>query len=113
MPERGRLFVISGPAGVGKSEIVKLLLKNHPDVKLSVSCTTRAPRPGEVDGVSYHFVNDARFDEDRAEVLKSIKDGGIYRPSPVRRTSLVFPPHPVGEPADHAFSHHRALCTGF
>ena len=63
MPERGRLFVISGPAGVGKSEIVKLLLKNHPDVKLSVSCTTRAPRPGEVDGVSYHFVNDARFDE--------------------------------------------------
>ena len=63
MPERGRLFVISGPAGVGKSEIVKLLLKKHPDVALSVSCTTRAPRPGEVDGVSYHFVSDARFDE--------------------------------------------------
>lgn len=63
MPERGRLFVISGPAGVGKSEIVKLLLKNHPDVALSVSCTTRAPRPGEVDGVSYHFVSDQRFDE--------------------------------------------------
>ena len=35
----------------------------HPDVHLSVSCTTRAPRPGEVDGVSYHFVDDARFDE--------------------------------------------------
>ena len=63
MPERGRLFVISGPAGVGKSEIVKLLLKKHPDVALSVSCTTRAPRPGEVDGVSYHFVTDQRFDE--------------------------------------------------
>ena len=63
MAERGRLFVISGPAGVGKSEIVKLLLKKHPDVALSVSCTTRAPRPGEVDGVSYHFVTDARFDE--------------------------------------------------
>ena len=63
MSERGRLFVISGPAGVGKSEIVKLLLKKHPDVALSVSCTTRAPRPGEVDGVSYHFVSDARFDE--------------------------------------------------
>ena len=63
MAERGRLFVISGPAGVGKSEIVKLLLKKHPDVALSVSCTTRAPRPGEVDGVSYHFVTDQRFDE--------------------------------------------------
>ena len=62
MAERGRLFVISGPAGVGKSEIVKLLLKKHPDVALSVSCTTRAPRPGEVDGVSYHFVTDDRFD---------------------------------------------------
>ena len=63
MPRRGRLFVISGPAGVGKSEIVKTVLRKHPDVKLSVSCTTRAPRPGEVDGVSYHFVTDARFDE--------------------------------------------------
>ena len=63
MPKRGRLFVISGPAGVGKSEIVKTVLKAHPDVKLSVSCTTRAPRPGEVDGVSYHFVTDEKFDE--------------------------------------------------
>ena len=62
MSERGRLFVISGPAGVGKSEIVKRVLSAHPDIKLSVSCTTRAPRPGEVDGVSYHFVDDARFD---------------------------------------------------
>ncbi len=62
MANRGRLFVISGPAGAGKSEIVKKVLEKHPDVKLSVSCTTRAPRPGEVDGVSYHFVDDARFD---------------------------------------------------
>ena len=63
MPNRGRLFVISGPAGVGKSEIVKTVLKRHPDVHLSVSCTTRAPRPGETDGVSYHFVSEERFDE--------------------------------------------------
>ena len=63
MSNRGRLFVISGPAGAGKSEIVKTVLKRHPDVKLSVSCTTRAPRPGEVNGVSYHFVDDPRFDE--------------------------------------------------
>lgn len=62
MTNRGRLFVISGPAGVGKSEIVKTVLRKHPDVSLSVSCTTRAPRAGEVDGVSYHFVSDERFD---------------------------------------------------
>ena len=63
MSKRGRLFVVSGPAGAGKSEIVKTLLKKHDDVKLSVSCTTRAPRPGEVNGVSYHFVTDEKFDE--------------------------------------------------
>ena len=61
MANRGRLFVISGPAGAGKTEIVKKLLEKHPDVRLSVSCTTRAPRPGEVDGVNYHFVSEARF----------------------------------------------------
>ena len=67
MARRGNLFVVSGPAGAGKSEIVKTVLRKHPDVRLSVSCTTRAPRPGEVDGVSYHFVDDARFDELVAE----------------------------------------------
>ena len=61
MANRGRLFVVSGPAGAGKSEIVKLVLKKHPDVKLSVSCTTRAPRPGEIDGVHYHFVTEEKF----------------------------------------------------
>ena len=63
MANRGRLFVISGPAGAGKTEIVKKLIERHPDVRLSVSCTTRAPRPGEVNGVNYHFVSDERFDE--------------------------------------------------
>ena len=63
MANRGRLFVISGPAGAGKTEIVKKLIERHPDVKLSVSCTTRAPRPGEVNGVNYHFVSDAEFDD--------------------------------------------------
>jgi len=63
MAERGMLYVISGPAGAGKSAIVKMLLKKHPDVQLSVSCTTREPRAGEVNGKSYHFVSDERFDE--------------------------------------------------
>ncbi len=63
MANRGRLFVISGPAGAGKTEIVKKLIERHPDVRLSVSCTTRAPRPGEADGVNYHFVSEERFKE--------------------------------------------------
>lgn len=63
MARRGMLFVVSGPAGAGKSEIVKTLRRKHPDIKLSVSCTTRAPRPGEIDGVHYHFVSDERFDQ--------------------------------------------------
>lgn len=61
--ERGSLFVISGPAGAGKGTIVKNLLEKHPDVGVSVSCTTRNPRPGEVNGVNYHFVDDEKFDE--------------------------------------------------
>lgn len=63
MARRGMLFVVSGPAGAGKSEIVKTLRRKHPDIKLSISCTTRAPRPGEIDGVHYHFVSDERFDQ--------------------------------------------------
>lgn len=54
--------MVSGPAGAGKSEIVKMVLKKHDDVKLSVSCTTREPRKGEIPGVSYHFVSDEKFD---------------------------------------------------
>ena len=67
MGRRGKLFVISGPAGAGKSEIVKTVLGKHPDVHVSVSCTTRAPRAGEVDGVSYHFVSTERFEQLVAE----------------------------------------------
>lgn len=57
-----RLTVLSGPSGVGKSTVVKELRRAHPEIWLSVSATTRAPRPGEVDGVEYHFVDDAEFD---------------------------------------------------
>ena len=65
--ERGSLFVISGPAGAGKGTIVKRLLEKHTDVGVSVSCTTRNPRPGEVNGVNYHFVTDEKFDSLVAE----------------------------------------------
>jgi guanylate kinase len=57
-----RLTVLSGPSGVGKGTVVAAVRRRHPDVWLSVSVTTRRPRPGEQDGVHYHFVDDAEFD---------------------------------------------------
>lgn len=59
---RGRLVVVSGPSGVGKGTVVRGVLSARPDLTLSVSATTRDPRPGEVDGVHYRFVGDAAFD---------------------------------------------------
>lgn len=59
----GKLFVLAGPSGVGKGSIVRNLLANDPDgLSLSVSVTTRAPRPTEVDGVDYFFVDDDAFE---------------------------------------------------
>jgi len=60
---RGRLIVLAGPSGVGKSSIVAALRARLPDLFFSVSATTRAPRAGEVDGRDYHFVGNAGFDE--------------------------------------------------
>lgn len=65
--EPARLTVLSGPSGAGKGTVVAELRRAHPDVWLSVSVTTRAPRPGEVDGVDYHFVDGAEFDRLRAQ----------------------------------------------
>jgi guanylate kinase len=59
--KRGRLMVLSGPSGVGKSSIVTYLRAHHPEIHFSVSATTRSPRPGEIDGVDYHFVDAAGF----------------------------------------------------
>ncbi|MEU6081353.1 guanylate kinase [Streptomyces sp. NPDC047108] len=60
---RPRLTVLSGPSGVGKSTVVAHLRKAHPEVWLSVSATTRKPRPGERHGVQYFFVEDEEFDK--------------------------------------------------
>jgi len=62
-----RLTVLSGPSGVGKSTVVAEIRRSHPEVWLSVSATTRAPRPGETDGVQYFFVSDSEFDRLVAE----------------------------------------------
>jgi guanylate kinase len=68
MPQRGKLFVISGPSGAGKSTIVKKLLELAPDLVLSVSATSRQPRPNEKHGIDYFFLSKEDF-------LKKIEDG--------------------------------------
>jgi guanylate kinase len=56
-----QVFVITGPSGVGKGTLIRLLRERIPQLALSVSATTRAPRPGEEDGVDYHFLSDEEF----------------------------------------------------
>lgn len=62
MSVKAPLIVVSGPSGVGKSTVVAEVLRRRPDIWLSVSVTTRDPRPGETDGVEYFFANDEDFD---------------------------------------------------
>ena len=56
------MFVITGPSGVGKGTLIRTLRERIPELELSVSATTRPPRPGERDGADYHFLDDAEFD---------------------------------------------------
>jgi guanylate kinase len=58
-----KVFVITGPSGVGKGTLIRELLKRLPDLELSISATTRAPREGEVDGRDYHFLSPEQFEE--------------------------------------------------
>ncbi len=60
--EPSRLVVLAGPTAVGKGTVSAYIRNHHPEIQLSVSATTRAPRPGEIDGVHYYFVSDAEFD---------------------------------------------------
>lgn len=76
----GRLFLVTAPSGAGKSSLVNALLKMEPDIKLSISHTTRAPRPGEENGREYHFVTVEQFEamKDRGEFLESALVHGNY-----------------------------------
>jgi guanylate kinase len=61
--ESARVFVITGPSGVGKGTLIKRLLERVPELALSVSATTRSPREGEEDGVDYHFLTEEQFQD--------------------------------------------------
>ena len=96
----GRVVVLSGPSAVGKSTLVRCLRERIPDLHFSVSATTRAPRPGEVDGVDYHFVTPARFQQliDEGALLEWAEiHSGLHRSGtlagPVRDATAAG--HPV------------------
>ncbi|QNL45601.1 guanylate kinase [Oscillibacter hominis] len=80
----GRTFIISGPSGVGKSTVLNALLARHTDLAFSVSATTRNPRPGEQNGVHYHFINVDQFREmiARHELLEYAEYVGNFYGTP-------------------------------
>lgn len=83
---KGKLFVLSGPSGVGKGTICKKLLENI-DLEISVSATTRNPREGEIEGVSYFFVNHDRFEDmiQKGEFLEHAEVFGNYYGTPKQK----------------------------
>ena len=87
---KGKLIVISGPSGAGKGTVIKQVLQQKNNVALSVSCTTRAPRPGERDGVDYYYISKEKFvqliEEDGFLEHESFFDNYYGTPEePVRR----------------------------
>lgn len=92
-----RVFVITGPSGVGKGTLIRTLRERVPELELSVSATTRSPRPGERDGVDYHFLSDADFQRqvDAGEFVEhAVYSGrryGTLRSELARRTAAGHP----------------------
>ena len=83
---RGLLFVLSSPSGAGKTTITRSLLENDPGLRVSISVTTRPPRPGEVDGKDYHFITKAQFDSmvEGNQLLEHAKVFGNHYGTPLR-----------------------------
>lgn len=80
----GKLIVLTGPSGVGKGTLVRSLLQRHPELYLSVSVTTRAPRPGETSGKHYYFVSRSEFEHmvTQSELLEWAEFAGNYYGTP-------------------------------
>ncbi len=84
--QAGRLIVLTGPSGVGKGTLLRSLLQQHPQLYLSISATTRQPRPGEVDGKHYYFVTREQFEDMvvAGELLEWAEYAGNYYGTPRR-----------------------------
>lgn len=84
LKRRGLMFVLSSPSGAGKTTITRALLKNNPDLVISISATTRQRRPGEVDGQDYYFVDIAQFNAmvEGGEMLEHAKVFNNYYGTP-------------------------------
>ena len=91
MDKKGLLIVISGPAGSGKGTVLKHVLKNE-DFKYSVSATTRAPRPGEINGVNYHFITKEDFIDriNSGMMLEHTEYCGNYYGTPLKEAEEVL-----------------------
>ncbi len=89
---RGKIFIVSGPSGVGKSTVLKALLEKRPDLYFSVSATTREPRHGEIDGVHYHFLNVDTFREwiAKDEFLEYAEYVGNFYGTPKKYVDLAM-----------------------
>ena len=89
---RGLLLVISGPAGSGKGTVIKYLMEKERDIAYSVSATTRSPRPGEVDGVNYHFisVDDFKLRIEQGGILEYTEYCGNFYGTPKKEAEEVL-----------------------
>lgn len=89
---KGLIFVISGPAGSGKGTVVAALREMMPDIGFSVSATTRSPRPGELDGVNYHYITRERFTEmlEGGEILEHTEYCGNFYGTPKSEAERVI-----------------------
>jgi guanylate kinase len=92
IPRRGLLIILSSPSGAGKSSLARRLMDSDDALRFSVSATTRAPRPGEVDGQHYHFVSRARFESMVAsgEMLEHAEVFGNFYGSPLAPTEAAL-----------------------
>ena len=84
MNKQRYLLVVSGPSGAGKDTVVSRMMQKHPEIEISVSATTRAPRAGETDGENYYFLTNEQFEEkiDRGEMLEYVNYCGKYYGTP-------------------------------
>ena len=90
--KKGILFIISGPAGSGKGTVVKEIINNHKDIALSVSATTRKPRPGEEHGVHYYFITKEEFEGriERGEILEYTTYCDNYYGTPLKEVKRAL-----------------------